>query len=60
MDIYALIQSIISQDMIDAMGSCAYERLLFCAGLFAVLLPYIAVFGFTAYLLAAFYRSIRR
>lgn len=56
MNIYEIITATIPPEMIDAMGECAFQRLLFCTGLFASLLPYVLVVGFTAWVLFSLFR----
>ena len=56
MNIYEIITAIIPPEMVEAMGECAYQRLLFCSGLFVALLPYILVVGFTAWVLFGLFR----
>lgn len=51
MNIYDIIQWAIPQEMVEAMGECAYQRLLFCTGLFSALLPYILAVGFSAWIM---------
>lgn len=60
MTIYDIINYAIPVEMKEAMGECAYQRLLFCCGLFTSLLPYILTVGFTAFVLLGFYKSFGR
>lgn len=60
MNIYDVILRMIPEEMTIAMGECAYQRLLFCCGLFASLLPYILVTGFTAWVLFRLFGGVHR
>lgn len=51
MNIYEVILWAIPQEMQEQMGECAWQRLLFCSGLFATFLPYILAVGFAAWLM---------
>lgn len=56
MNIYEIITQSVPPEMVEAMGECAYQRLLFCCGLVVSLLPYALVIGFTAWVLFGLFR----
>ena len=57
-DIFAWLSSFISNDMIAAMGECAYQRLLFCWGLFVPAVFLVATLAIPVFSLYVVFRGL--